>query len=268
MRDHLLIIACVLLGLPVTVEAQRVDQLGDPLPEGAIARMGTARLRETDTVAALAFSANGKTLASVAVNSARVHLWDVSTGKEPRRLPVDFATALAFAPDGKTLAIGDGLGRIHVHDLAGKAATRQFQLPARPGKGPAGKRGLEGWKEEERAGVVRFVGFSADGKQLLAGSDLNAVGGWKLATGKEVRRGAGWQEGVEAVAFSADGKQGAFRNQAEQISVGTAGEKGPLRPLPGKQSPYTPAAFSPDGKTVAAEVEENVISLSNSATRE
>src|SRR5262249_28440944 len=38
----------------------RKDLLGDPLPDGAIARLGTLRLRHQDTVGALAFTLDGR----------------------------------------------------------------------------------------------------------------------------------------------------------------------------------------------------------------
>ncbi len=47
-------------------ERPRVDQLGDPLPPGAIARLGSDRLRHDGCVDSLALSHDGKRLASEA----------------------------------------------------------------------------------------------------------------------------------------------------------------------------------------------------------
>src|SRR5262245_47565403 len=71
---------------PVAPGGPRLDQHGDPLPEGALARIGTLRFRpETWKGGAdAAFLPDGKTLVSVhGVNT--VYFWDVATGKERRR---------------------------------------------------------------------------------------------------------------------------------------------------------------------------------------
>src|SRR5438552_3594143 len=63
-----------------------VDCFGDPLPAGALARMGTARLRGQ----VLMFSADNQTLVTVGADRA-FHYWDVSNGKERHRKQLSFA---------------------------------------------------------------------------------------------------------------------------------------------------------------------------------
>src|SRR5438128_237091 len=65
----------------------RVDFLGDPLPPGALTRLGTLRMRVPFPRVAgwLKFSRDGKQLI-VPVPGA-VAFWDLATGKELRRLP-------------------------------------------------------------------------------------------------------------------------------------------------------------------------------------
>src|SRR5437868_6479344 len=77
---------------------------GDPLPGGALARIGTTRLRHPGGAIIVAFSPDGKTLASGG-NDELIGLWNPSTGAELRRFKGhdDGVNALAFAPDGKTL---------------------------------------------------------------------------------------------------------------------------------------------------------------------
>src|SRR5205814_2356588 len=61
----------------------RLDQLGDPLPPGAIMRLGTARLRHEWGVAAVGFSTDGKHLVSAGGHMLRV--WGAATGKGVRQ---------------------------------------------------------------------------------------------------------------------------------------------------------------------------------------
>src|SRR6202035_5083892 len=68
---------------PVTAT---VDYFGDPLPAGALARMGTARLRGQ----VLTFSADGQTLITAGADRA-FHHWDVANGKKRHRKQLSFA---------------------------------------------------------------------------------------------------------------------------------------------------------------------------------
>src|SRR5262249_19109265 len=62
----------------------KTDFYGDPLPPGAIARLGTVRLRQGGQVECMAFAPDGKTLLTGGGAETAV-LWDVKTGKEVRR---------------------------------------------------------------------------------------------------------------------------------------------------------------------------------------
>src|SRR5437660_1574684 len=91
--------------------AVRVDRQGDPLPEGALARLGTTRLRVGDRDFSVAVSPDGKVLAGGSA-SGSIHLWDAS-GRRLHTLQAHSSAvhSLAFSPDGKLLASGGGLGR-------------------------------------------------------------------------------------------------------------------------------------------------------------
>ena len=78
------------------------DAAGDPLPPGALARLGNARLRHPGTVQNVAFSPDGSRLA-VTDDSGAVSVWDVETGRLLGRSAAGADAAVAFGPGGETV---------------------------------------------------------------------------------------------------------------------------------------------------------------------
>jgi WD40 repeat protein len=150
------------------------DGLGDTLPDGAVARLGTLRLKHAFADAAV-FSPDGMRFVSLGPNSATLRLWDTITGKE---IPGSWSStnrpgAAAFSPDGTVVAVAPSQvagnntsqSQVILYDIArGKA------LRALPGKWPD----------------VRALLFTDGGKTLvLAGA--GTVSWWDSETGKEQR---------------------------------------------------------------------------------
>ncbi len=110
------LLACLMLSLTLNEaseaaappdKAALLDRYGDPLPPGAVARLGTLRLRHGRPIVSVAFSPDGKTLASACEDGA-ARLWDVALGVEVRSLDnCGSLNSIAFSPDGKTL-VGEG----------------------------------------------------------------------------------------------------------------------------------------------------------------
>jgi RNA polymerase sigma factor (sigma-70 family) len=89
---------------PPAKSSAKADAAGDPLPDGAVARLGTLRFNHGDGLSGLLYAADGKTVVSVGRERARV--WDAATGAELSAFdlePVSWDQQVALTPDGKTL---------------------------------------------------------------------------------------------------------------------------------------------------------------------
>ncbi|MHB1423437.1 MAG: hypothetical protein ACYC3I_09645 [Gemmataceae bacterium] len=69
---------------PTTEKTERTDRYGDPLPPGALLRMGTVRFRSRASIGCIAYSPDGKILAA-GDHGGDLVLYDAATGSISRK---------------------------------------------------------------------------------------------------------------------------------------------------------------------------------------
>jgi WD40 repeat protein len=155
------------------LSSSNFDALGDALPEGAIARIGTTRLHTNGFAHSVAFSPDGRLLAYV--DSLRsVHISEAVEGKALFDFLHENArsqeiTELAFSPDNRLLAMG-GCWNEEVQ-LLDVTKQRVTMTVTNPGQSPKS--------------LGRTFTFTPDGGTLIVGGKDGAMHFWDLATGKE-----------------------------------------------------------------------------------
>lgn len=182
----------------------------------------------------VAFSPDGKTIATAGTYDRKVKLWDVATGRKVDEFASEFAPPLVFSPDGKTLICG----------------SNQVILETKE------KRPLL----EKRSGVWPVAVFDRKGKLWLAThfywTDPPSFAVWDVNNRKKYHTCLGNSKEIFCRGFSPDGKTAVateldYKKQRWAISLwNTATDKNTatfdrLDYLP------TDAIFSPNGKVLA-----------------
>jgi WD40 repeat protein len=232
---HLLILTAVLC----TAAEPRVDRYGDPLPPGAVARLGTVRFRHGDELSALAYSPDGRMLAATS-RDGRIICWDAVTGQERCRAEGDYRQ-LEYV-DGARRLIAVGEHHVDIYD----SLTGEILLTMK----------ARDWA------FIRFA-VSPDRQSLAVGASFGSagfsVGFFDVRSGRETRRLDSFPDFIENLAFSPGGRllAVAVRTKAETLII--------LRDLAtGKEvwrcttffcGSSACLAFSPDGKKLTAMID-------------
>jgi WD40 repeat protein len=259
---------------PANPPGAKADLHGDPLPPGAVARLGTVRWRHASRARVLAFAAGGKEIVTAGPDG-QVRVWDVATGRELRRLgkrtepkwaELLWLRPTALSADGKRAATCDD-GGVRVWDVGTGKERRRFEF--------------------ENLQHLIGVALTPDGGGLLTSTmDMEPnpkVVLWDVATGEErrrfeikVKKGDEPSPGIGGVVFSPDGKflaapfyEGLTTDQILRGGVrlwDVATGKEVLRvgkPLKEDEPPpnVPHPALSPDGKVIAWVAADGTIRL-------
>jgi WD40 repeat protein len=235
----------LLLCLPVVQTMGQTQPIigatADPLPEGALMRMGCSRLTHGTYLMCVRFSADDRWIAT-ADHSGVVRVWEVATGRLLWEKPARTGQYLAFAPDGTTLAISGFYNEeIALWDLRQGKLIRELPQNA------------------------RSMVFSKDGDMLAAGGRDKIVRLWNPQRGELQKQLEGHQGEVRAVSLSPDGRllasaggysMGSLHNEVRLWDIETGEETAQLRddddPQKSGADSVRSLAFSADGTTLAA----------------
>jgi WD40 repeat protein len=230
----------------------------------------------------VAFSPDGKTIASGGVWESDVRLWETATGREvhPSGGHHGIVEWVKFLPGGTGLVSSGRVKQVLRWDLASGDEGVYFPGLDTPGLrwqltalSPDGtilatgdrlrKKGdhlVRLWdvatgRELRTLGkhqsAIWAMVFSADGKRLATGSDDTAVAVWNVASGKELYRLEGHRQGIQALAFAPDGNTLASASSDSTVrlwDLTTGKERYQRQSLPGDGA----LIFSPDGKLLAS----------------
>jgi RNA polymerase sigma factor (sigma-70 family) len=276
---------------PLVKERPQPEAPADPLPPGAVARLGTERFRHGRTIGALAVSPDGKLLATCGNFDYELYLWDAVTGRLLHRLKQggnrNMLGAVTFSPDSRVVTAAAYNGIVRRWEAATGKELEVLKDKSIPGSGsmacelaytPDGKRlaatfhfkMIRMWDlttgkllpqfAGEHGKSLRRLAITPDGKLLVTGGweqdgpRRYVIRLWDTDTGKTVRRLVGARSGVDALALSPDGKW---------LASGGYYERGPLlwevatgkllrRFDAGAEVEVRAVAFAADGKTLAS----------------
>jgi RNA polymerase sigma factor (sigma-70 family) len=231
---------------PVNDGIGLVDADGDPLPRGALARLGKLRFHYEPEVfgnapTILKFLEDDKILA--ACSNGGACFWDTNTGKELRRLS-DFprTCTVDFSPDGKRVAINSG--DVTVLDVASENQvfkvdrTDWFPIANMP------------------------ICYSPDGKTLAASyyegdRDKAMVKILDASTGREKMRLSNVSP-FHTLSFSPDSRTLAV-GQEESVRVFDVVSGKCIRHIPGEGVPFARVIFSRDSRMLAWQGKDRIV---------
>lgn len=214
----------------------------EPIPPGAISRIGTTQFRQVGWHMKVFFTADGKNL--IATKEGRtVNVWAPETGRFLHTISLGNSTFqdADFAPKSGLLAVigsripdeedGKWETTIWLVDVAARKVTRTIRM------------------SDIDHSVDYRIRFTPDGKRLVTGID-GELRVWDVKTGDELLRQK-MGRGVDAFAISPDGKTVAFGRYDLFLWHWEAGEE-PRRLASIGGFGVDLAAFAPDGKSLYA----------------
>jgi len=205
-------------------------------------KLGTTHAH-SNVVRDIAFSPDGKLLATAGLRENAVKVWDVASREQKHTMygHTDSVLSVAFSPDGRTLASASDDTSVRLWSVDTGELLHSFYTPY----------------------GLMAVAFSSDGKRVAAGGSFCTVHVWDLATREVLHEFQAHWDSIRCLTFAADEKtlvSGGKDNSVRMWSLDDA--PGPFNAEPTGPEPrasfvvHPPswsfwAAFSPDGNMLA-----------------
>ena len=180
---------------PAEIKHVRKDRYGDPLPTGAIARLGTVRLRHACEVgiSPVVFARDGKT-AIAGDDTGDIVFWNVASGREVRRFSrvvPNWPCSLALSADGKRLAAVDRVRELILVEVATGKRLSKSKVPN---------------PDPTFDSLSKQILFLPDGQTLALRDGTSTILLWDTIHQKKVHELKGHTKPVKCMALSPDGK--------------------------------------------------------------
>jgi RNA polymerase sigma factor (sigma-70 family) len=226
------------------------DLHGDPLPDGAVSRLGTVCFRLETYAHLAAYAPDSKTVLSISgesyasarklYSSTWIAVWDVHSGKRLRRFGGEHElSCAALSPDHKLAATAGYRGPIILWDVAAGRKARQIEAA---GSG------------------VEALAFSPDGQVLASVGPGQPTRLWRVDTGQVLRQLHDQATDASAVAFSLDRKLLATGGKQGRVQLWEADTGRLVRDwAEGYADQIRALVFSPDSQLLACCPENNKI---------